>query len=143
MLVETILNAKGRDVATVRPDVSLRALAELLAEKRIGAVVVTDAQERLVGIVSERDVVRALARFGERALAMPVADAMTREVKTCRPDDTVEHLMSVMTDGRLRHLPVLVDGRLGGIVSVGDIVKSRIEESELEARSLRDYVMAG
>ena len=143
MLVETILNAKGRAVATVRPDLTLRKLALLLADKRIGAAVVTDAQERLVGIVSERDVVRAIAQEGERALGLPVADVMTREVRTCRPEDTVEHLMAVMTDGRLRHLPVLVDGRLGGIVSVGDVVKSRIEESELEARSLRDYVMAG
>lgn len=143
MLVETILNEKGRDVATVRPDLTLHKLAQLLTDRRIGAAVVTDAQGRMVGIVSERDLMRAVAREGERALGLPVSEVMTREVRTCRPEDTVEHLMGMMTSGRMRHLPVVVDGKLEGIVSVGDIVKSRIQESELEARALRDYVMAG
>jgi CBS domain-containing protein len=143
MLVETILKEKGRDVATVRPDLTLHKLAQLLTDRRIGAAVVTDAQGRMVGIVSERDLMRAVAREGERALGLPVSEVMTREVRTCRPEDTVEHLMGMMTSGRMRHLPVVVDGKLEGIVSVGDVVKNRIQESELEARALRDYVMAG
>ncbi|MGH6719781.1 MAG: CBS domain-containing protein [Alphaproteobacteria bacterium] len=143
MNVETILRAKGSAVATVEPDISVRAAAKLLSEKRIGALVVTDKDGRIAGIVSERDLVRVIAADGARALDTRVADLMSRDVVTCGPAETIEAVMAVMTARRIRHLPVVDSGRLAGIVSIGDVVKSRIEETELEARSLRDYVMAG
>ncbi len=143
MHVEAILKHKGGEVATIPPETTVKAAAVMLHGRRIGALVVTDAQRRVAGILSERDIVAAIALRGERALDLQVADLMTREVVTCAPGDTVSHLMTVMTARRIRHIPVVVDGRLAGIVSIGDVVKSRIEESETEARVLRDYVMTG
>jgi CBS domain-containing protein len=142
MHVSSILKAKGREVATLGPADSIAAASDLLARLRIGAVVVV-SDGRVEGIVSERDIVRALARYGERTGSQRLADVMTREVVTCALDDTVEHLMTVMTRRRIRHIPVVEEGRLAGIVSIGDVVKSRLEEAELETRSLRDYVMVG
>ncbi|MEX2648732.1 MAG: CBS domain-containing protein [Alphaproteobacteria bacterium] len=143
MHVEAILKNKGREVTTIAPETTVKAAAVMMHGRRIGALVVTDPQGRIAGIVSERDIVAAIAQRGERALDLKVADLMTREVVTCAPGDTVRHLMTVMTSRRMRHIPVVVDGRLAGIVSIGDVVKSRIEESEMEANMLRDYVMAG
>jgi CBS domain-containing protein len=143
MHVESILKHKGNQVATVAADATVKAAAILLHGRRIGALIITDAQHAIVGILSERDVVAAVAQRGERALELRVSDVMTREVVTCAPDDTIRHIMAVMTSRRIRHIPVVVDGQLAGIISIGDVVKSRIEETELEAQMLRDYVMAG
>ena len=139
MTVGHIINEKGRDVVTTSPNVSLAEVAALLSEKRIGAVVVVD-KDRIEGIISERDVVRAIARFGSEALRKLASDCMTSRVVTCRPEDTINEVMQKMTSGRFRHVPVLVDGRLGGIISIGDVVKRRIEEVEREADQIREYI---
>ena len=140
MTVKSILDAKGRDVVTLGPDVTLAAAVGLLAEKRIGAVVVTDEAGRILGILSERDIVRAIGHAGAGALAMRVREAMTAKVTTCRETHTVNHVMEVMTRGRFRHLPVESNGRLDGIVSIGDVVKRRIEMIEREAEEIKAYI---
>ena len=114
----------------------------LLNVRRIGAVLVRDGAGNLAGLVSERDIIRAIAVNGERALEMLVRDVMTSEVVTCRPTDTISEVMKVMTVRRFRHLPVVEGGELKGIISIGDVVKHRLEESEMETRVLRDYVIA-
>lgn len=139
MTVAHIINEKGRDVVTTKPNVSLAEVAALLSEKRIGAAVVVE-NDQIQGIISERDVVRALARFGSEALRKLASDCMTSRVVTCRPEDTINDVMFKMTSGRFRHLPVVIDGRLGGIVSIGDVVKRRIEEVEREANQIREYI---
>ena len=143
MTVKAILDEKGRDVATMSPGKSLLDAAELLGEKRIGAVVITDALGKILGILSERDIVKFLAVDGQDALGMAVDDAMTRKVKTCSEANTVNEVMEIMTAGRFRHLPVEVDGKLGGIISIGDVVKRRIEDVEREADEIRNYIAAG
>jgi CBS domain-containing protein len=115
-------------------------VASRLADKRIGAVVVTDRAGRIAGIVSERDVVHALAREGAECLGWPVSEIMTREVLTCAEDDTIDEIMSRMTMRRCRHLPVVASGRLAGIISIGDVVKHHIAEVEMEAMAMRDYI---
>lgn len=142
MKVEAILRGKGNRVVSVRPDLAVISVAQRLKTERIGAVVVSDDDRRVLGMLSERDIVHALATQGERALGLVAADLMTRTVITCSPDDTVAHLMQVMTQRRIRHLPVLRDGVLAGLVSIGDVVKNRIEESEMETRVLRDAYIA-
>ena len=142
MLVKNILDMKGRDVVAIAAGETVSEAARLLARRRIGAVVVRDEAGMLAGILSERDVVRAVADGSVTALARPVADYMTRAVATCGLQDTVEDLMEMMTIGRFRHVPVLDDGMVCGIVSIGDVVKTRIEETELEATSLRAYISA-
>jgi CBS domain-containing protein len=112
----------------------------LLAEQRIGAVVILGADHRIVGILSERDIVRVLAEHGPTVLNEPVGQVMTRDVKTCSENDTIESLMGRMTTGKFRHMPVVEQGNLIGIVSIGDVVKNRVEEIEHEAEVLRDYV---
>ena len=139
MRVREILAAKGSEVVTVDPGASLREQAGVLAARRIGAAVVRDG-ERLAGIISERDIVRAVAREGEAALALTVEKVMVRRVVTCGADDTIDSLMTTMTEERIRHVPVLERGRMIGIVSIGDVVKRRVEEIESEASLLRDYV---
>ena len=137
--VADILDGKGHDVLTVTPDSSVAALVKLLAEKRIGAVPVADGTGRLSGIVSERDVVRALA--GDAAvLERKVESLMTHEVKTCGLQDTVANLMEVMTRGRFRHLPVIEDGKLIGIISIGDVVKQRVAEAQSEVEALTTFI---
>lgn len=140
MTVKSILDTKGRDVVTLGPDATLAQAASLLAEKRIGAVVVTDDGGRILGILSERDIVRAIGQAGASALDTRVADTMTGKVTTCRESHTVIHVMEVMTRGRFRHLPVEKDGRLDGIVSIGDVVKRRIDEALREAEQIREYI---
>ncbi len=144
MHVEGILSRKGHEVATIVPDTSVRDAVQTLAEHRIGALVVSEDGEHITGILSERDVVRGLAASGPDLLDADVASIMTSEVQTCRPTDTVARLMSIMTGGRFRHLPVVDgDGRVTGIISIGDVVKERLTELETEAESLKDYVRQG
>lgn len=143
MLVKHILREKGRDVVTIAGDATLSEAARLLARRRIGAVVVRDGDEPVAGILSERDIIGALAEKSVNALTQPVSAYMTRRVSTCSETDTVEDLMELMTRRRFRHIPVVEDDRLVGIVSIGDVVKSRIDETVREAASLRDYIAAG
>ena len=142
MNVERILRAKGATVVTIKPDATVGELVRGLRQERIGAMVVSDDGRAVLGIVSERDVVNALAQHGGRILGMPVEELMTRDVVTCTPQHTVKDLMSVMTRRRIRHLPVVVDGRLRGIVSIGDVIKSRLEEVETETNVLREAFIA-
>jgi CBS domain-containing protein len=143
MHVRDIVSTKGDRVTTVRPDATIADTSQLLAKHRIGAVLVTDAADRILGIISERDIVRGLAKHGAAVAELAVADLMTRDVHTCAPNDTIADIMGVMTAHRFRHLPVLDEGRLAGIVSIGDVVKYRLDEAKLEVESLRDYVLAG
>ena len=142
MLVSQILRTKGDAVFTASPGETLGALAALLNARRVGALVVLD-QDRVVGIVSERDVIRAVAEEGASALSRPVGDFMTKDVIFAEPGDRVDQLLSKMTDRRIRHLPVCKDERLIGIISIGDLVKSKIGEVEAEADGLRAYIAAG
>jgi CBS domain-containing protein len=139
MTVARIINDKGRDVVTTSADTSLADVVNMLSEKRIGAVVVIEGAT-IRGIISERDIVRAFARHGGEALARPAAEFMTARVVTCGPEDTVHAVMQKMTTGRFRHLPVVENGKLAGIVSIGDVVKRRIEDVEREADQIREYI---
>lgn len=141
MLVSQILRTKGDTVFTTRPSEPVAAVAELLHSRNVGALVVMDA-ERVVGIVSERDVVRAVAEDGPEALRRPVSDYMTANVLFADPGETVDSLLGRMTDRRIRHLPVCKSERLVGIVSIGDLVKSKISEVEAEADGLKAYIAA-
>jgi len=137
--VAALLQGKGHDVLTVTPDSSVGALVKLLAERRIGALPVVDGDGRLKGIVSERDVVRALAA-DSGVMERRVDSLMTRDVKTCGPQDAVVELMEVMTRERFRHLPVIENGRLVGIISIGDVVKQRVAEAQYELEALTSYI---
>ena len=139
MSIEHILAEKGRNVVTIEPERTLSEAARLLDEKRIGAVVVGDANHPVLGIISERDIVRALAQRGAAALDEPVSQNMTAKVITCTRWRTVGDLMELMTDQKTRHVPIVEDGSLIGIVSIGDIVKHRLSELEAEQRAMHDY----
>jgi CBS domain-containing protein len=142
MNVKAILAAKklGGDIISIEPTADLATAAKLLSKHRIGSVVILGAGERLVGILSERDIVRALSEQGAGALALPVGQVMTRDVATCGEDDTVASIMERMTAGRFRHMPVVANGRLVGLISIGDVVKLRVEEIEGESEAMRDYI---
>lgn len=140
MKVEKILQSKGADIFAVRPGDSVVDAVRLLNEKNIGAVVVCGENGEAVGILSERDVVRRLGQKGADALDMRVSDCMTANPFTCSPDDSLDDLMSKMTDKRIRHLPVTSNGRLIGVVSIGDVVKRKIEQAENEAAALKEYI---
>ena len=140
MNVTTILSTKGSDVATIAPNATVAEAAQVMSDRKIGALVITGAGSRITGIVSERDIVRALAKHGAGALQLPLNDVMTRKVVTCGPGDSVANLMEQMTDGKFRHLPVVDSDKLAGIISIGDVVKSRLAELELEQSALRDYI---
>ncbi|MEU6778769.1 CBS domain-containing protein [Nonomuraea angiospora] len=140
MLIGTILRAKGSDVATVSPRATVRELLSTLAERNIGAVVVSTDGLTIEGIVSERDVVRRLHDRGPAILDGPVSAIMTTQVRTVGPGENVDSLRQIMTTQRFRHMPVVENGRLVGIVSIGDVVKSAIEELETEKASLVDYL---
>jgi CBS domain-containing protein len=142
MNVETILRNKGNRVATIRSDATIADAVESLRRQGIGALVVSD-DGGVDGILSERDIVAALADDGALLLSRPVAEVMTRTVLTCDPQDTVAELMAEMTNRRIRHFPVVEDGKLCGIVSIGDVVKSRLDEIEFEASSLRSFIAGG
>lgn len=140
MQVSVLLQAKGSEVVTVGPDTSTADVVATLAHHRIGAVVVSADGARIDGVLSERDVVRALAGDGPSVLDEPVSRWMTTDVVTCQPESTVEELMGVMTDRRIRHVPVVVDGHLAGVISIGDVVKDRISALEQETKVLHDYI---
>ena len=140
MKISSILTTKGEFVATVAPDSSVTDLLALLAEHRIGAVVVSEDGTQVTGIVSERDIARAVHTHGATALEHPVRDIMTADVVTCEPDATTGDLMGMMTERRIRHVPVVAGGALAGIVSIGDVVKHRVADLEGEARAIHDYI---
>jgi CBS domain-containing protein len=140
MTVKAILSAKGGSVITIEPNVDLATAAKLLSEKRIGALLITGAEGRVTGILSERDIVRALAARGAAALQSPLSEVMTRKVVTCSPSDTISVIMEQMTVGKFRHVPVVEHERLVGVVSIGDVVKHRLQEMEQESSALRDYI---
>lgn len=142
MTVRTILAAKGRDVIAIDPGASLAEAAKLLAEKRIGALLVLGADRRMVGIISERDVVRALAAHGAGALDAAVSGTMTRRVEICNEGETVASIMERMTEGKFRHLPVVDQGHVAGIISIGDVVKQRLRQMERESAAMRDYILS-
>jgi CBS domain-containing protein len=143
MNVEGILRAKGARVVTIKRDATVASLVRGLRDERIGAMVVSDDGRTVEGIVSERDVVRGLADAGTQVLEQRVAQIMTAPVRTCSPGDPVKTVMETMTLHRIRHLPVLVDGRLAGIVSIGDVVKNRLDEMATETSVLRAAYLAG
>src|SRR5271165_1610468 len=140
MTIAAILKHKGHEVADVAPTATIADVTKSLAERRIGAVLVRDAAHQVLGIVSERDIVAALAQHGARTLAMTATQLMTTTLKTAAPETTVAEAMAMMTEGRFRHLPVLQHGKLVGLVSIGDIVKARIMQQESEVDSLKAYV---
>ena len=140
MTVSVILAAKGRDVVTIGVAAKVHEAVAVLATKRIGALVVMGEGSRLAGIVSERDIVRALAGEPATTLERPLAEIMTRAVVTCSEEETIDSVMSRMTRGRFRHLPVVTGGRLAGIISIGDVVKARIGQVEREAEEMRAYI---
>ena len=142
MLVAEILKDKGDAVFSIRPDMRLGEACGELDRLKVGALIVCDA-DRVVGVLSERDVVRAIAQGGAGALDKPVSDYMTADVVFAEPAETVAILMERMTDRRIRHLPVLRDARLAGVISIGDVVKCQIAEATREAESLRTYIAAG
>ena len=139
--VSIILAGKGREVVSIEPNATLAAAVELLAEKRIGAVLILGAGRRVAGILSERDIVRALAERGAGVLEEPVSQTMTRKVSTCTESETVSSIMERMTDGKFRHVPVVDQGQLVGIVSIGDVVKHRLHEMERDSAAMHDYIL--
>ena len=142
MNVKTILNAKGGRVISVAKDDLIGGAAKILADNRIGAVIVLDG-ETIAGILSERDIVRGVAEQGDLCLTQNVATLMTSDVVTATPDDTMDQIMAMMTERRIRHLPIMDDGKLAGVISIGDVVKQRIAEAEMEAAALREYIATG
>lgn len=140
MIVDRILSIKGRNVVTIEPDQTLEQAARLLSEKRIGALLVRDAQKPFLGIISERDIVKALSAQGAATLGEPVSRFMTARVTTCTSQTPVNDVMEIMTQGKFRHIPVVEGGSLIGIVSIGDVVKLRLEEIEAEAQAIREYI---
>ncbi|HYD65072.1 CBS domain-containing protein [Azospirillum sp.] len=139
MHVAAVLKRKGTDIVTVRPDEPIAAVARTLAERRIGAALVVDGGAP-AGILSERDIVRGVAKHGSAVLQQPASALMTRDLVTCQPTDTVAQVMAVMSERRIRHLPVMDGERLAGVISIGDVVKARLDDAELEVESLRGYV---
>jgi CBS domain-containing protein len=142
MSVESILRQKGADVATIAPEVSVKRAADWLREKNIGALVVTSGNA-VIGLISEREIVHAFSRYGETATSMAVSEIMRQGVITVSPAETAAHVMNLMTRHRVRHMPVLRDGKLAGIISIGDVVKHRLDDLELETKVLRDVYIAG
>jgi CBS domain-containing protein len=143
MNVAAILKQKGRAVATIPPTLTLIEAAGRLAQRRIGALVVVEGQGEIAGIISERDIIRALGEAGPACLTRPVTETMTHQVVTCQESDTLDELMSMMTARRFRHMPVVADGDLVGIVSIGDVVKHHVAEIEMEATAMRAYIAHG
>ena len=141
MVAADILRQKGSDVLTITADELVATAASVLSHNRIGALVVVDLRERPTGLISERDIVGCLARRGSGALRMEVGEVMGDGLITCRPEDEVRDLMALMTRRRVRHVPVVADGQLQGIVSIGDIMKSRLDEVQLETNVLRDRLL--
>lgn len=143
MIIGQILKSKARGVMTARPDDSIQEITSRLAHRKIGAIVIVGDNGNVAGIISERDIIRMLAEHGARALALTAADGMTREVISCSRTSTLDEIMEMMTNGRFRHLPVLEDGALVGIISIGDVVKHHTAEVELEVTAMRGYLATG
>ena len=143
MFVSDILSQKGGLVYSVTPSTTVAEVAQQLSSRRIGSVLVLSEQSAVVGIVSERDLVRATATHGAKALELEARQVMTRDVVTCDPDDSIDEVMQTMTNGRFRHLPVVHHGELLGLISIGDVVKARLEETQYEAEALKAYIVAG
>jgi CBS domain-containing protein len=143
MFVSDILTQKGGLVFTVTMGTTVVQIAQQLGARRIGSVLVMADTDTVAGIVSERDLVSALSRHGAAALELEARQVMTRDVITCHPDDSIDHVMQLMTNGRFRHLPVVNHGELLGLVSIGDVVKARLEEARHETEALRAYIVAG
>jgi CBS domain-containing protein len=140
MIVKAILSAKGSDVITIEPTATLDTAVKTLAKHKIGALLVLGPDRRVIGILSERDIVRVLAEQGASVLEQPFAQVMTRKVVTCSQSDTVEVLMQRMTTGKFRHLPVVEQDQVVGVISIGDVVKHRLQEMEQEQAALKDYI---
>jgi CBS domain-containing protein len=140
MNVKAILAAKGGDITDIEPSANLAAAAKLLGTRRIGVVVIRGAGGRLAGILSERDIVRAIGERGVAALDLPVSQVMTREIETCTEDESVAGIMERMTTGKFRHMPVVRSGTLVGLISIGDVVKQRVGQIEQESEAMRDYI---
>lgn len=140
LTIGQILKTKPHGVSTARPDDSVQEIATRLAQRRIGAIVIVGEGGRVAGIISERDIIRLIAEHGVRALSMRASEGMTRDVVTCSRSSTLDEIMTTMTVGRFRHLPVIEDGALVGIISIGDVVKHHIAEVEMEAMAMRDYI---
>jgi len=143
MNVKDILGRKGDDVITIEPAATLATAMETLARRRIGALVITGADRRIVGIISERDIVRVLVERGTEMLQSSVSEVMTRKVVSCGQNETIAEIMGRMTAGKFRHVPVVEDGRLAGIVSIGDVVKTRMEQLQAEREQLEAYITQG
>jgi CBS domain-containing protein len=143
MFVSDILSQKGGLVYTISPVTTVAQIAQQLSTRRIGSVLVMADADNVAGIVSERDLVRATAQHGAAALELEARQVMTRDVKTCHPDDSIEQVMEQMTRGRFRHLPVVDHGELIGLISIGDVVKARLEETRHETEALKAYIVAG
>ena len=143
MFVSDILLQKGSAIFTVAPATSVADIAQQLSARRIGSVLVLDPDGSVAGIVSERDLVRALARHGAKAMDLEARQVMTRDVVTCDPDDSIDGVMQTMTEGRFRHVPVVRHGELLGLVSIGDVVKARLQETQHETEALKAYIVAG
>jgi CBS domain-containing protein len=141
MTIRMILAEKGREIVSIEPAATLKSAATLLAEKRIGAVLILGADHRIIGILSERDIVRAIGERGVAALDESVSQTMTRKVSTCTEGETLVSIMERMTEGKFRHVPVVDQGRLAGIVSIGDVVKHRLREMERDSAAMRDYIL--
>ena len=142
MTIESILKRKGTYVATIAPEASIKRAADWLSAKNIGALVVVTSENAVLGLISEREIVHAFSRYGETVASMPVKEIMRHGVTTVSPDDSVNRVMNLMTHQRVRHMPVLRGGKLAGIVSIGDVVKHRLEDLELETNVLRDVYNA-
>jgi CBS domain-containing protein len=140
MTVRRILNLKGSDVVTIAPEKSLLEAIALLTKERIGALIVTGRKGEVLGVLSERDIVHLLSNKDANRFENPVSSAMTTEVKSCEPDDAIHQIMQIMTTGRFRHMPVVENGRLAGVISIGDVVKLRLEEMERESEHLKQYI---
>ena len=143
MNANAILESKGREVICIHAGDSLREAAQVLDQHRIGAAVVTEDDGTVCGVLSERDIARQAARRGAEALQMRVGDCMSRNVITAAPTDTIDDLLGRMTDRRIRHLPVMEDGKLVGVISIGDVVKRKIADTEAEAEAMKAYIVAG
>ncbi|WP_334147500.1 CBS domain-containing protein [Hyphomicrobium sp.] len=143
MNVASILKSKGRAVTTLRPNATLLDVTKKLGPKKIGAVVVVGENGQVAGIISERDIIRAISEHGASALGMTVSEVMTRSVVACHETSQIDELMEIMTNGRFRHLPVIEDDGLVGIVSIGDIVKHRVAEVQMEVSAMRNYLATG
>lgn len=143
MYVDTILRKKGDTVIAVEPETLVSAAAQILHENRIGAALVRDSSGKIIGVLSERDIVRGVAVNRETCLSMTVRDLMTHPVISCSPNDSIDRIMEQMTERRIRHLPVMQGDTLLGIISIGDVVKQRISEIEHESEALKQYIAAG